>query len=114
MQEWERFPFRPSLHRKNLDQIVTAYKPLAEAALQGDMPAGNFVTAGYIMSALAGGHRPLVRITAAFTHLIAGLQMSDGRWLAVQPSRPPIEDSVVSQTAMAIRVLTLYPIPGEK
>src|SRR5215831_4020678 len=103
-----------ALARKNLDQIVTAYKPLAEAALQGDMPAGNFVTAGYIMSALAAEHRPLDKITAAFTHLIAGLQMSDGRWLAVQPSRPPIEDSVVSQTAMAIRVLTLYPIPGEK
>src|SRR5215467_1559767 len=103
-----------ALARKNLDQIVTAYKPVAEAALQGDMPAGNFVTAGYVMSALAAEHRPLDKITAAFTHLIAGLQMSDGRWIAVQTSRPPIEDSVVSQTAMAIRVLTLYPIPSEK
>jgi len=78
------------------------------------MPAGNFVTAGYVLSALAAEHRPLDKISAALTHLIAGLQMSDGRWLAVQPSRPPMEDSIVSQTAMAVRTLTLYPIPGEK
>jgi ankyrin repeat protein len=100
--------------RKNLDQIVTAYKPLAEAALQGDQPAGNFVTAGYVMSALAAEHHPLDKITGAFTHLVAALQMPDGRWLGSGVSRPPMEDSVVSQTAMAIRVLTLNPIPGRR
>jgi hypothetical protein len=100
--------------RKILDQIVTAYKPLAEAALQGDQPQGNFVTTGYVMSALAAEHHPLDKITAAFTHLVAALQMPDGRWLGSGVNRPPLEDSVVSQTAFAVRTLTLYPIPGRK
>ena len=102
------------LARKNLDQILTAYKPLAEAALQGDQPAGNLVTVGYVMSALAAEHHPLDKVTAAFTHLVAALQMPDGGWLGIGISRPPIEDSVVSQTAMAVHALRLYPIPSQR
>jgi prenyltransferase/squalene oxidase-like repeat protein/ankyrin repeat protein len=110
----KRISIDEELARKNLDQIITAYKPLAEAALQGDQPAGNIVTIGYVMSALAAENHPLDKITAAFTHLISGLQMPDGRWLGAGVFRPPIEDSTVSQTAMAIRVLSLYPIPSQR
>jgi len=103
-----------ALVRKNLDQIVAWSKPVAEAALQGDQPAGQVLTLGYVMSALAAEHHPLDKITAAFAHLIAAVQMSDGRWLSLGNSRPPLEDSVVSQTALAVRGLRLYPIPGQK
>jgi hypothetical protein len=40
--------------------------------------------------------------------------MADGRWLGSGISRPPLEDSVVSQTALAVRSLVLYPIPSQR
>jgi hypothetical protein len=98
----------------NLQQILSFFKTAAEAAMQGDQPAGNFITIGYVMAALAAEPYPLNNITAAFTHLVAGQQMPDGTWLGNGVSRPPMEDSIVSQTAMAVRALTLYPISGRK
>ena len=98
--------------RKNLQQILESYNTESEAALQGDQPPGNFITVGYVMAALKAVGRPLDRITAGIVHMAAGQQMPDGRWLGNGVSRPPMEDSPVSQTAMAARALTLYPLGG--
>jgi ankyrin repeat protein len=102
------------LAAKNQDQMLAFFKTAAEAAMQGDQPAGNFVTVGYTMAAFAAERHPLDNITAAFTHLLAGQQMADGSWLGNGVSRPPMEDSIVSQTALSVRAMTLYPIPGRK
>ncbi len=99
---------------KNLQQMLSFFKTAAEAAMQGDQPAGNFITVGYVMSAFAAEQHPLDNITAAFTHLLAGQQMADGTWLGNGVSRPPMEDSIVSQTALAVRAVTLYPLAGRK
>ncbi len=40
--------------------------------------------------------------------------MADGTYLGQGVSRPPMEDSIVSQTALAVRAMTLYPIAGRK
>jgi ankyrin repeat protein len=101
------------LAAKNLSQILSFMKTASEEAMQGDQPAGNFVAVGYAMSGLAAEPYPLDNITAAFTHLVAGLQMPDGTWRGNGVSRPPLEDSIVSQTALAVRTLTLYPIAGQ-
>jgi hypothetical protein len=101
------------LASENLTQILSFLKTAAEAAMQGDQPAGNFITVGYAMSGLAAEPYPLDNITAAFSHLVAGLQMPDGTWLGNGVSRPPMEDSIVSQTALAVRALTLYPLAGQ-
>jgi len=102
------------LASKNLQQIVTVYRSAADAAMQGVEPAGRALTIGYIMMALADEHHPLDRITAPFTHLVAASQMPDGSWIDEGISRPPIEHSEISITAMAVRTLTLYPIAGRK
>ena len=102
------------LAAKNMQQMLSFFKTAAEAAMQGDQPAGNFVTVGYVMAAFAAEQHPLDNITAAFTHLLAGQQMQDGSWLGNGVSRPPMEDSIVSQTALAVRAMTLYPIAGRK
>ncbi len=102
------------LARKNQEEMLVFFTTAAEAAMQGDQPAGNFVTVGYVMAAFAAEKHPLDSITAAFTHLLAGQQMADGSWLGNGVSRPPMEDSIVSQTALAVRAMTLYPIPARK
>ena len=64
------------------------------------------------MTALAAQGYPADDMTASLTHLVMSLQRANGSWLTEGVSRPPIEDSDVSTTAMAVRALTLYPLPG--
>jgi len=98
----------------NLKQILGFYKTGGEAAMLGTEPAGRALTIGYIMMALADERHPLDMITAPFTHLVASSQQADGSWIDEGISRPPLEHSVISITAMAVRTLTLYSIPGRK
>lgn len=49
----------------------------------------------------------------AAVHFVAIYQADDGSWAQPFP-RPPITDSEISVTALAVRVLTLYPLPGRK
>jgi len=100
--------------RTNLNQILTVFQTSAETAMQADQPAGNIITVGYVMMALAAEHHPLDRITAALTHLAAALQLPDGSWTPNGVSRPPMEDSLVTATALGVRSLALYPVPGLK
>ena len=100
--------------RKNFSQILAVSRPGAEEAMQGERPQGAALGAGYIMMALAAEqYRPDI-VTAEFAHSVAGQQMPDGSWLGNGVSRPPMEDSTISTTAMAVRALTLYPIPSRK
>jgi len=99
---------------KNLNQILAFSQTAAEDALQGDELAGNSVTLGYIMAAFAAERHPLDKITAAYAHLAAALQMPDGRWLGNGVSRPPAEGGIITTTAMAVRAMTLYPLAGHK
>lgn len=102
------------MEQTNLKQIVAAFTPAAEQALQGDQPAGNIITIGYVMMALAAEKHPFDKITAALAHLTSALQLPDGSWTPNGVSRPPMEDSLVSATALGVRGLTLYPIAGSK
>ena len=99
---------------KNLKQILAFSQSAAEDAMQGDELAGNSVTLGYVMAALAAERHPLDRITASYAHLAASLQMPDGRWLGNGVSRPPAEGGIITTTAMAVRAMILYPLAGHK
>ena len=98
----------------NFKQILAAYTPAAEQAMQGDQPAGNIITIGYVMMALAAEKYPAGKIPAALAHITAALQLPDGSWTPNGVSRPPMEDSLVTATAMGVRALTLYPLAGSQ
>jgi hypothetical protein len=49
----------------------------------------------------------------ALVHAAAVNQSEDGSWLQFIP-RPPITDVEISSTALGVRALTLYPLPGRK
>lgn len=78
------------------------------------IPGGHALTLGYGLMALAAEGHPLDRMTASMIHWALATQMPDGSWLGNGLNRPPIEFSTVSHTAIAVRGLTLYPIPGRK
>ena len=100
--------------RTNLRQIETSHKSVGELAMQGDQPGGNIIAIGYVMMALAAEQHPFDKIAAELTHAAAALQMSDGSWTPNGVSRPPMEDTLVTATAMGARALTLYPIAARK
>lgn len=102
------------MEQTNLRQILASYKVVGELAMQGDQPGGNIVTIGYVMMALAAERYPLDTITAQLTHAAASLQLPDGTWTPNGVSRPPMEDTLVTATAMGVRALTLYPVAGLK
>jgi ankyrin repeat protein len=98
----------------NLRQIETSHKIVGELAMQGDQPGGNIIAIGYVMMALAAESHPSDAITAELTHAAAALEMPDGSWTPNGVSRPPMEDTLVTATALGARSLTLYPIAGRK
>jgi ankyrin repeat protein len=107
-------PVSEEMAAKNLSEILTFSKTAAEAAMQGDELAGNSTTLGYIMAAFAAERRPLDKITAAYAHLAAAMQMPDGRWIGNGVSRPPEEGGIITTTVMAVRGMVLYPLAGHK
>lgn len=107
-------PINEEMARTNLKQIEASYKSVADLAMQGDQPGGNIITIGYVMMALAAEHHPFDKITAELTHAAAALQLPDGSWTPNGVSRPPMEDTLVTATAMGARALTLYPVAGRK
>ena len=104
------------LARKNLDDILTVMRSSAAAAIQGrqSLPGGIALTVGYGLMALAAERYPLDPTIASHIHWTLATQMPDGRWLGNGVNRPPGESSTVSHTTIAVRGLTLYPIPGRK
>jgi ankyrin repeat protein len=102
------------LAETNLKQIEASHKSVAELAMQGDQPGGNIIAIGYVMMALAAERHPFDKITAQLTHASAALQLPDGSWTPNGVSRPPMEDSLVTATAMGARALTLYPMAGRR
>jgi hypothetical protein len=64
--------------------------------------------------ALAAEGYPPDKVTASMIHWVLATQMPDGSWLGNGVNRPPIEFSSVSHTAIAVRGLSLYPVPGRK
>jgi hypothetical protein len=66
------------------------------------------------MMALAAEGRSPDKITAELTHAAGALQLPDGSWTPNGVSRPPMEDTLVTGTAMGVRALTLYPMASGK
>ena len=103
-----------SLAKKNVQDILAVFRQAAMPAMQAQsaIPGGVALTAGYGFMALAAERHPLDKVTAAIAHWVLATQMPDGSWLGNGVNRPPIEYGTISHTVIALRGLTLYPIPG--
>ncbi len=101
------------LAAENLDDMLAVFPPSGERLMQGQQTIGGIaLTVGYVAEALGAEKYPLNKVIAAMSHWVAATQMPDGSWIGNGANRPPIEYSTISHTAMAVRVLALYPIPS--
>jgi ankyrin repeat protein len=67
--------------------------------------------AGYDLMALHAGHVLRNSTTDALVHYLALKQRSDGHWTTTL-FRPPLNDSAFTATALSLRALHLFSIPG--
>jgi len=66
----------------------------------------------YTLGGFAAGAYPADRATDALIVNVSAQQWRDGRWHIGGTSRPPIEDGDFSRTALGIRALKVYGLPG--
>jgi hypothetical protein len=66
------------------------------------------------LMALADLSAPANDFTDAALHYLAARQDPSGAWIGLALARPPIEDSTISRTAMAIRALRIYGWPARR
>jgi ankyrin repeat protein len=78
-----------------------------------DPPAGVDAQQLSLMQ-MAGSKLAPSLATDSLVHHIAGMQRKEGNWPNYGLQRPPLEDGPFSHTAMGIRALHLYMIPGRK
>ncbi|MBL8223180.1 MAG: hypothetical protein JNL62_28335, partial [Bryobacterales bacterium] len=95
-------------------QLMGMMTPATEMLAEGsDAFPDMTVTSGYVVEAMASQTMPASDLTVAMVHNLLLKQTAEGRWVGWAP-RPPIESGDIQATALTIRTLTLYPIPGRK
>jgi ankyrin repeat protein len=66
----------------------------------------------FTLGAFAAAGHPADRATDALIFNVSAQQQRDGNWHAGGVPRPPIEDGDFSRTALAVRALAVYRLPG--
>jgi len=88
--------------------------PHRETLLQAvpTVPATSIVSS-YALVGLAAEGYPADEMTDAMVHELAARQRRDGRWYS-GGERPPLDQGDITATALCMRSLQLYPLPGRK
>ena len=66
------------------------------------------------LNAFADLHEPASLTTDIMVHYLALQQLPSGAWVSFGIARPPLEESSISRTALAIRVLRTYGWPARR
>lgn len=88
------------------------WSTFSETLLQRiDPPGGSDMLAYSLVALHHGGHRADLTTDAMIANL-APMQRANGSWYSASVSRAPIEEGNIGRTALAIRSLQLYGMPG--
>jgi ankyrin repeat protein len=93
--------------RQQRETIAAFLETWRERALQGLGIPGDADTVSYILRGLAAERHPSDLATDAMARFLLDKQGPDGQWFLLA-HRPPIESSVIENTASAMRALQLY------
>jgi hypothetical protein len=96
---------------KELGFAVATDKPYFEPMRLGSTIGGAATTIGYTLMGMAAAGYAADAETDAHVHYLAINQLPDGSW-RLTSYRPPAEYSPITTTAVVLRALRLYPIPG--
>lgn len=99
--------------RKELGFAVATDTPYLEPMRTGSTIGGGSDTLGYTLMGMAAAGYPADALTDAHIHYLSIYQFPDGAWRTTS-YRPPEEYGPFTTTAVALRAIRLYPIPGRR
>jgi ankyrin repeat protein len=98
---------------KELEFAVATDRPYFESMRVGSTIGGGSDTLGYTLMGMAAAGYPADALTDSHIHYLSINQLSDGSWRTTS-YRPPEEYGPFATTAVALRAIRLYPIPGRR
>ena len=99
--------------KKELEFAVATDKPYFETMRVGSTIGGGSDTLGYTLMGMAAAGYPADALTDSHIHYLSINQFPDGAWRTTS-YRPPEEYGPFATTAVALRAIRLYPIPGRR
>jgi hypothetical protein len=99
--------------RKELGFAIATDAPFLEPMRTGSTIGGGSDTLGYTLMGMAAAGYQADALTDAHIHYLSIYQFPDGAWRTTS-YRPPEEYGPFTTTAVALRAIRLYPIPGRR
>ena len=99
--------------RKELGFAAATDAPFLEPMRTGSTIGGGSDTLGYTLMGMAAAGYQADALTDAHIHYLSIYQFPDGAWRTTS-YRPPEEYGPFTTTAVALRAIRLYPIPGRR
>src|SRR5579862_3407998 len=99
--------------KKELGFAVATDMPYLEPMRMGSTIGGGSDTLGYTLMGMAAAGYPADALTDAHIHYFSIFQLGDGSWRTTS-YRPPEEYGAFTTTAVVLRAIKLYPIPGRR
>jgi hypothetical protein len=99
--------------KKEVGFAVATDMPYFEPMRLGSTIGGGSDTLGYTLMGMAAAGYPADALTDSHIHYLSIYQFPDGAWRTTS-YRPPSEYGPFATTAVALRSLRLYPIPGRR
>jgi hypothetical protein len=97
-----------------LKSLKLQFASFDQVLLQRMDPPGAIDVLMYSVLQLAADGAAPDRVIDAMIFSMAGEQRKGGNWHLPGVARPPMEDGDFSRTAMSLRGLSIYPLPGRK
>jgi Ankyrin repeats (many copies) len=99
--------------KKELGFAVATDRPFLEPMRLGSTIGGGSDTLGYTLMGMAAAGYPADALTDSHIHYLSIYQFPDGAWRTTS-YRPPEEYGPFTTTAVALRAIRLYAIPGRR
>src|SRR5205807_3109393 len=99
--------------KKEMEFAAATDKPYLEPMRVGSTIGGAAGTLGYTLMGMSAAGYPADALTDAHIHYLSMYQLPDGSW-GTTAYRPPAEYSAFTITAVVLRAIKLYPIPGRR
>ena len=99
--------------KKEMGFAVATDTPYLEPMRLGSTIGGGADTLGYTLMGMAAAGYPADALTDAHIHYFSNYQLGDGSWRTTS-YRPPEEYGAFTTTAVVLRAIKLYPIPGRR
>ena len=99
--------------KKELGFAVATEKPFFEQMRLGSAIGGGADTVGYTLMGMSAAGYPADALTDSHIQYLSIYQYPDGAWKTTS-YRPPSEYSPFATTAVVLRAIQLYPLPGRR